>query len=179
MPNYRRLRIAGGRYFFTVNLMQRRGPLRLTDHVDHLRQAVRQVRAARPFEIDAWVVLPDHLHAVWSLPADDDDFSTRWRLIKSAFSRALPKTETRVGCRAGERGVWQRRFWEHALRDDADYVAHVHYVHFNPVKHGLADTPDAWPYSTFRACVARGLYSPTWSGNEVRDLPAGEPDRHS
>jgi REP-associated tyrosine transposase len=126
MTDYRRHRVPGGCYFFTVNLLERRGNTLLTDRIDLLREAVRRVRRSRPFSIDAWVVLPDHLHAVWTLPAGDDDFSTRWRLIKSFFVRDLPKIErlSRVRDDGGERGIWQRRFWEHAIRDDADYAAH-------------------------------------------------------
>lgn len=177
MPDYRRHKIAGGCYFFTVNLLERRGDRLLTQEIALLRHAVRRVREARPFTIEAWVVLPDHLHAVWTLPAGDDDFSTRWRLIKTFFARGLPPTErlSRVRREAGERGIWQRRFWEHAIRDDADYAAHVDYVHFNPVKHGLAAAPAEWPYSTFRTCVERGLYPAGWSGKGVSDVPAGEP----
>ena len=112
MPNYRRYRVAGGCYFFTVNLLERSPNDALTRHVDVLRGAVAKVKQARPFHIDAWVVLPDHLHCVWTLPAEDDDFSTRWRLIKSHFARAIPATERRSRVRRarGERGLWQRRY---------------------------------------------------------------------
>jgi putative transposase len=149
MSEYRRLRIPGGCYFFTVNLEDRRSDL-LVRHVDVLRQAVHTVRRARPFHIDAFAVLPDHLHAVWTLPEGDADFPTRWRLIKKAFSRRLPAGESRSPSRVrrGERGIWQRRYWEHAIRDDPDFAAHVDYVHSNPVKHGLVEKPADWPYST-------------------------------
>lgn len=149
MSDYRRLRISGGCWFFTVNLEDRRSDL-LVRHVDTLRAAVRTVRLTRPFRIDAFVVLPDHLHAVWTLPDGDDDFPTRWRLIKKAFSRRLPAGEPRSASRTrrGERGIWQRRYWEHAIRDDRDFAAHVDYVHVNPVKHGLAATPADWPHSS-------------------------------
>ena len=151
MSNYRRLRIPGGCWFFTVNV-EDRGTDLLVRHVDVLREAVRGVRRDRPFRIDAFVVLPDHLHAVWTLPEGDDDFPTRWRLIKKAFSRRLPATEWRTPSRArrGERGIWQRRYWEHAIRNDRDFAAHVDYVHFNPVRHGYVAQPDDWPYSTYR-----------------------------
>ena len=104
------------------------------------------------------MVLSDHLHAVWTLPSGDDDIATRWRLIKSFFVRGLPRAEWRSPVRrqTGERGVWQRRFWEHAILDDADDAAHMDQVHFNPVKHGYVTLPGDWPYSTFHACVARG-----------------------
>lgn len=178
MPDYRRFRVPGGSAFFTVNLLQRQGTALLTERIDLLRAAVRRVRRQRPFTIDAWVVLPDHLHAVWTLPPGDDDISTRWRLIKSFFVRGLSHFEWRSPVRRerGERGIWQRRFWEHAILDDADYASHMDYVHFNPVKHGYVTAPADWPYSNFRACVARGLYPETWAGMEVHDLEAGEPD---
>jgi putative transposase len=135
MPDYRRNRIPGGTYFFTVNLLERGNTL-LVSQISALRDAVRTVRARRPFHIDAWVVLPDHMHAVWTLPADDSDYSGRWRAIKIAFAKALPKTERLSPARMakGERGIWRRRFWEHTIRNDEDYAAHVDYVHINPVK---------------------------------------------
>ena len=162
-------------YFFTVNLLERRGSTLLTTRIDLLRDAVRRVRRVHPFAIDAWVVLPDDIHAVWTLPPDDDDFSTRWRLIKTFFARGLPKTErcSRVRRADGERGIWQRRFWEHTIRDDEDYAAHMDYVHFNPVKHGLVASPADWPYSTFRSCVSRGLYAEDWSGDGVEGRGGG------
>jgi putative transposase len=115
-----------------------------------LRSSFRDTRARHPFTIDAIVVLPDHLHAIWTLPEGDADYATRWRQIKSAFSRALPHDEaiSSSRLRKGERGVWQRRYWEHTLRDQDDFAAHVDYIHFNPVKHGHAPEPDEWPYSS-------------------------------
>ena len=124
MPNYRRNRIPAGTYFFTVNLLERRGAL-LVAHIDALRVAVRMVRARRPFHIDAWVALSDHMHAVWTLPADDADYSGRRKAIKIAFATALPQSKRQSAVRAakGERGIWQRRFVEHTIRDDRDYAA--------------------------------------------------------
>lgn len=149
MSTYRRLYVPGGTYFFTVNLRDRRSGL-LVDHIGALRSAFRYGRARRPFETVAICVLPEHLHCIWTLPDGDQDFSTRWRLIKSAFSRAVPKdADPARGRRTGERGIWQRRFWEHAIRDDRDLAAHVDYIHWNPVKHGHAATMDAWPYSSW------------------------------
>jgi putative transposase len=169
MPDYRRHRVPGGTYFFTVNLHDRSSDVLVT-HIDLLRDAVRATRARAPFHIDAWVVLPEHMHCIWTLPPDDGDFSGRWRALKKAFSKALPPTEYRSQVRRQrhERGIWQRRFWErrfweHTIRDDRDYAAHMDYVHFNPVKHGLAAHPAAWPYSTFHRCVAAGLYPADWS----------------
>jgi putative transposase len=172
MSEYRRNRIPGGTYFFTVVLLDRRSDL-LTSQVDVLREAVKQTRKRRPFHIDAWVVLPDHLHCIWTLPSGDDDFSGRWYDIKMSFSKAIPRTENRSASsvRRGERGIWQRRFWEHTIRDDRDYAAHMDYVHFNPVKHAYAAQPAEWPYSSFRRCVAAGIYPANWAENKG-DLPS-------
>ncbi len=176
MSDYRRNRVAGGTYFFTVNLFDRQERL-LVEHVDALRAAVRQVRAQRPFHIDAWVVLPDHMHCVWTLPLGDDDYSSRWKAIKIAFSKALPRTEqlSAVRERKSERGIWQRRFWEHTIRDERDYAAHVDYVHINPFKHGLVQRVADWPYSSFHRFVAEGVYPQDWAG-EVEILKTGERD---
>jgi putative transposase len=148
----------------------------LSRHIDRLRDAVRTVRRARPFVIDAWVVLPDHLHCVWTLPPGDDDFWTRWRVIKTIFARSLAVNERRSEARKRycERGIWQRRFWEHSIRDDEDFAAHVDYVHFNPVKHGYVGHVAEWPHSTFKACVRRGLYPEGWLGPLEQTLSAGE-----
>jgi REP-associated tyrosine transposase len=136
---YRRTFLAGGTYFFTVNLAERRGAL-LTEHIGLLRSAFRSVRTRHPFAIEAAVILPDHLHMIWTLPEGDAAFATRWRLVKSAFSHGLPRSEAISASRIakGERGIWQRRYWEHALRDEDDFLRHVDYIHFNPVKHGHA-----------------------------------------
>ena len=165
MPDYRRYRVPGGTYFFTVNLLERYPNDLLVRHVDILRSVVRRVREKRPFHIDAWVILPDHLHCVWTLPPGDDDFTNRWRLIKQEFSKALPCTERRSKVRVarGERGIWQRRFWEHAIRDDEDYQAHVDYCHINPLKHGLVAHVADWPHSTFHRYVQSGIYPPDWA----------------
>ena len=176
MPDYRRFRIAGGTYLFTATLLDRQADL-LTRHIDDLRAAVRATRALRPFHIDAWVVLPDHLHCIWTLPPGDADFSNRWKAIKIRFVQALPRDEPRSDVRVanGERGIWQRRFWEHAIRDEDDYARHFDYVHINPVKHGWAASVREWPYSTFQRWVEAGVYPPDWAGGgEDEDLPAGE-----
>ena len=173
MPDYRRNRVAGGTFFFTVNVMDRRSGL-LADEIESLRDAVRRVRVASPFHIDAWVVLPDHMHCIWTLPEGDEDFPGRWRAIKTLFSKRVPAVERRreTTARRGERGVWQRRYWEHTIRDERDYAVHMDYVHFNPVKHGLVTAPGDWPYSSFRTCVARGVYAADWVGRDV-SLPDG------
>lgn len=150
MPNYRRLLSPGGCYFFTVNLFDRDSRL-LTDNIEELRAAVRDTRQRFPFAIDAMVILPDHIHAVWTLPEGDTDFAVRWRWIKIRFSRAIPVGEPLSATRRtrGERGIWQRRYWEHLIRDDRDLAAHIDYCWFNPVKHGLVRDVEDWPYSTF------------------------------
>jgi len=167
MPNYRRAFIPGGTWFFTVNLLERRGNDLLVREIDCVREVVQRVRRHYPFRIDAWVVLPDHLHCIWTLPPGDSDFSTRWRLIKSGFSRALPKTERRseARCNAGERGIWQRHYWEHFIRDEADFERHADYVHVNPLKHGWVKWVIDWPYSTFHRYVEQGIYPPNWCGD--------------
>jgi putative transposase len=166
MPDYRRAWHPGGTYFFTVNLLQRHSNALLTERIDSLRTSVELVRQRHPFKIHAWVVLPDHLHCVIELPDGDADFATRWRLIKAGFSKSLPKTEKRTEVRVGrrERGIWQRRYWEHLIRDEADYRAHIDYVHINPLKHGLVRRVADWPYSTFHRLVTAGMYSADWGG---------------
>ncbi len=168
MPDYRRNRVPGGTYFFTVNLLERRSKL-LTEHIDVLRTVVQR---SKPFHIDAWVVLPDHMHCVWTLPDGDDDYPARWKAIKTAFSKAIPKTERLSAVRKakGERGIWQRRYWEHTIRSEKDYAAHVDYVHINPVKHGLARQVKNWPYSTFHKLVNLGIYPENWAGAALVDL---------
>lgn len=163
MPDYRRNRVPGGTYFFTVNLRDRRSDLLITE-IESLRTAIRETKHQHPFHIDAWVVLPDHTHCLWTLPPGDSDFSLRWKLIKARFSQPLPNEGSTARLRQGERGIWQRRFWEHTIRDDRDYAAHMDYIHFNPVKHGLSAEAANWPFSTFNRCAALGLYSRSWSG---------------
>jgi putative transposase len=165
MPDYRRNRVPGGTYFFTVNMLERRGTL-LTNHIDLLRSVVIQTQKNKPFHIDAWVVLPDHMHCVWTLPEGDADYASRWKAIKIAFSKAIPKTERRSAVRTakGERGIWQRRYWEHTIKNDADFQAHVDYVHINPVKHGLVKQVKDWPHSTFHKLVEQGVYPENWAG---------------
>jgi putative transposase len=163
MSDYRRYRVPGGIYFFTINLLERYPNDLLIGQIDLLRTVVRHVRAKWTFHIDAWGVLPDHLHAVWMRPPGDDDFTNRWRLIKQGFCKGLPPTEWRSKARIarGERGIWQRRFWEHAIRDEEDYSAHVDDCHINPAKHGYVQRVAEWPHSTFYRYVERGVYSLT------------------
>jgi putative transposase len=142
MRTYTRIFTPRGTFFFTVNLAHRSETL-FTDHIVELRESVRSVRDAHPFHIDAVVVLPEHIYAIWTLPQGDTDYPTRWALIKAGFSRKLPKTECINASRnkKGERGIWQRRYWEHLIRDENDLARHVDYIHYNPVKHGYVNSP--------------------------------------
>ena len=160
---YRRALIEGGTYFFTVNLAERKNGI-LIDEIDKLRIAFKNVKQKHPFELDAMVVLPDHLHAIMTLPEKDKDYSTRWMLIKAAFSRQLPKQEriSRSRQSKGERGIWQRRFWEHLIRDESDYEKHVDYIHYNPVKHGYVSCACDWLHSSIHRYIDRGLLKNTW-----------------
>jgi putative transposase len=167
MSNYRRARVPGASYFFTVNLRDRRSDL-LVREIDLLRATVRATRARHPFHIDAWVVLPEHMHCIWTLPAGDRDFALRWKIIKAALSRRLPGHGTPNAAQPprGERGLWQRRYWEHLIRDDLDYQRHFDYLHYNPVKHGHAARVADWPWSSFHRAVREGLYPPNWAGDD-------------
>ena len=172
MPNYIRAYIPGGTYFFTVALLDRKRRL-LTDHIDALREAFRHVKRQRPYQLNAVVILPNHLHCLWTLPENDADFSTRWRLIKSHFARSIEPGEALSARRQQkqERGIWQRRFWEHAIRDQRDFDAHLDYIHYNPVKHGWASRVADWPHSSFHEFVKDGLYPLEWAASaEVRGI---------
>lgn len=176
MPNYRRAYAPGGPWFFTVNLLERHGNDLLVREIDRLRIVVNRVRQLHPFHINAWVVLPEHMHCIWTLPTGDTDFSMRWRLIKTLFSRSIPKTERRSAVRiaAGERGIWQRHYWEHLIRDEKDYARHMDYVHVNPLKHGLVKRVQDWPYSTFHRLVKEGIYPVDWCGDVSVMVPGGD-----
>ncbi|WP_295445345.1 transposase [uncultured Thiodictyon sp.] len=166
MTDYRRCRVPGGTYFFTLTLQERAASL-LVDRIDDLRNAFREVRTQHPFTIEAIVVLPAHLHCIWSLPDGDSDYSMRWRQIKSAFSRTIPKEERLSASRRrkGERGIWQRRFWEHTIRDDRGYATRFDYIHYNPVKHGYVKRVKDWPFSSFHRYVRLGVYPEDWGGD--------------
>ncbi|MFZ6779739.1 REP-associated tyrosine transposase [Undibacterium sp. Ji83W] len=167
MHNYRRSRIKGASYFFTLTSLHRRPILTEPAIRLSLRAAIQQTRISHPFEIDAWVLLPDHLHCIWTLPEDDADFSMRWSMIKRLVTQACAKNfgvEELSSSRTSRResGIWQRRFWEHQIRDDEDFARHVDYIHWNPVKHDLVKRAGDWPYSTFHRCVKEGVLSPEW-----------------
>lgn len=177
MPNYVRWRELGASYFFTVVTYRRR---RLFDHETAralLRRALVEVRRRLPFDMYACVLLPDHLHCLWTLPEADDDFPARWSMVKRLFTKAylseggtsLPVTDSRAAHR--ELGVWQQRYWEHRIRDEQDWHRHRDYIHLNPVKHALADEPRDWPWSSFHRHVRLGWLDPNWPGSSPVDLP--------
>lgn len=176
MVRYRRNVVPGGTYFFTVTLAERSSST-LIDHVGELRQAFRIARRERPFDIDAIVILPDHLHVIFTLPPGDADFSGRWRRIKGYFSNRLIASGTAAArFRNGELALWQRRYWEHTIRDDRDFAQHVDYIHFNPVKHGLASRVRDWPYSSFHRYVRHGILPADWAGDvDEGNRDYGEP----
>jgi len=172
MPHYTRAYVPGGTFFFTVALLERRRRL-LTEHIDGLRTVFAAARQRRPFTIDAIVILPDHLHCIWTLPQGDSDFSTRWHDIKARFSARIPQGERLSArrVRKGERGIWQRRFWEHAIRSEDDFARHFDYIHYNPVKHGRVVRVADWPHSSFHRWVKEGVYPLDWAASpHVQEL---------
>ena len=160
---YRRAFVPGATYFFTVVAAHRRPVFREAVARDLLRQAFRYVAQKHPFTVNAMVVLPDHLHCLWTLPPEDADYPLRWRLIKTWVTQQYG-----AAARPIKRSVWQGRYWEHLIRDDQDYRQHVEYIHYNPVKHGYVRKPVAWPYSSFRRYVEEGLYTKEWGSTEPR-----------
>ena len=165
MVRYRRNFVPGGTYFFTFTLADRKSSA-LVHHVGALRSAFRVARQERPFKIEAIVILPDHLHAIWTLPTGDSDFPGRWRRIKANFTRRLAAAGLPLERRRnGEYVLWQRRYWEHTIRDETDFERHVDYVHFNPVKHGWVSRVSDWPHSSFHAYVRRGVPPADWAGD--------------
>jgi putative transposase len=165
MSRYRRAKIDGGLFFFTLTLADRSSNL-LVRQIERLRRAYKTTQRRLPFETIAICILPDHLHAVWSLPDGDVDFSARWSLFKSDFSRGLSAAQSRSASKIKkrEKGIWQRRYWEHAIRSESDLERHVDYVHYNPVKHVLVSRVVDWPHSSFHHYVERGLLPADWGG---------------
>ena len=177
MTDYRRSRIAGGTYFFTVVTQDRR-PILTTETVRAaLREAIQQARTTLPFQIDAWVLLPDHLHCIWTLPEGDANFSARWAIIKRGVSgrcaEMLNASQSDSGRKRNERPFWQRRFWDHQVQDDDDLVKHLDYIHWNPVKHGLVKAVKDWPYSSFHKYVTKGMFPNDWGGGEIANESVG------
>jgi len=172
MPNYRRNYVPGGTYFFTVVTHWRRPILTSPLGRKCLRDAIKTVRNERPFDLTAIVLLPDHLHAVWVLPRGDADYSTRWSHLKSEFTRSYlaaggteaERSESHE--KQGERGIWQRRFWEHTCEDEADLKRLVDYVHWNPRKHNLVQRVKDYRWSSFHRLVRLGEYDEDWGGTD-------------
>ena len=189
--DYRRAFVPGGSFFFTAVTESRRPVFSTPENVAVLREAMRRVKAKHPLAIVATVILPDHLHAIWNLPPGDADFSTRWRLVKTWFTKhcdrekvpsecflspasALDVPGVRSRLAKAEQAVWQHRYWEHWLRDERDFARHLDYLHYNPVKHGWVCHPIDWPYSSFRHFVKRGIYTEDWGSSLSPDLDGTE-----
>lgn len=171
MSNYRRARDAGACYFFTLTSHQRLPVLTDAPLRAALRRAIERVRLHRPFVIEGWVLLPDHLHCLWRMPQGDADFGSRWSMIKRLTSQAiaLPGTVSLSRSLRRDSRLWQRRFWEHRIHDGDDYQRHMDYLHFNPVKHGLVPRVVDWPWSSFHRLVTEGVYPADWGGDAVVD----------
>jgi putative transposase len=166
MSRYRRVKIQGGAFFFTLALADRTSGL-LVREIERLRRAYAVAQERFAFETVAICILPDHIHALWQLPDGDADYASRWALFKSAFSRGLPPAEARSASKIAkrEKGIWQRRYWEHAIRGDADFERHIDYIHYNPVKHGLVTHVADWPHSSFHRYAAQGILPVDWGGD--------------
>jgi putative transposase len=181
MPNYRRLRQPGGTFFFTLVTFERQCLFDSDESRRLLHAAIAAVKSESPFSIDGCVLLPDHLHAIWTLPGGDSDYSVRWGKIKKLFTTSfleaggVDRVVSQSRMANHRRGVWQRRFWEHCIRDDRDYTQHLAYIHFNPVKHGYVGCPHSWPYSSFHRHVQLGNVDQDWSCS-CRGQKVIEPD---
>ncbi len=175
MPNYRRVYVPGGAYFFTIVTHLRQPIFNSSSARQMLRSAIAETNRRWPFTIDAFCLLPDHIHCIWTLPEGDSNFSLRWGEIKKIFSKTYLNHQGRQGSRTrvqavrSEAAIWQRRFWEHLIRDEEDFRRHVEYIHYNPVKHGLTTCPAEWPWSSFHRYVKEGWYDLNW-GNQGIDI---------
>jgi len=167
--NYRRAFAPGGTFFFTLVTYKRRPIYSSPQAIETLRDAFRFTIQQMPLTIVASPILPDHMHFIWTLPSESSEYSTRWKLIKGHFTRqwcakeAVSESASRA--QKGEKDVWQRRFWEHLIRDEVDLTRHVEYIHYNPVKHGLVNSPCDWEYSSFMSYVREGICPIDWGGN--------------
>jgi putative transposase len=176
MSNYRRFNVPGGTYFITQVTYQREPWLCSELGRKALREAIVKVREKYPFAIDAFVLLPEHFHCIWTLPPEDKDFSVRLRLIKTFVTKnyasqlAIDREVSRSRQKRGESNLWQRRFWEHLIRDEEDFARHCDYIHYNPVKHGLCETPQSWKFSTIHNFIDRGFYSSNWKMDKVEEI---------
>ncbi|MBM3157931.1 MAG: transposase [Chloroflexi bacterium] len=166
MPEYRRARVSGGTYFFTVVTYNRYPFFADESAIILLHKCFQIVASEYPYTMDACVILPDHIHCIWTLPDNGSDFSTRWKLIKTTFTKnysgSRPENVSESMLNKGERGIWQRRFWEHMIRDQEDFNRHCDYIHYNPVRHGYVKLPMEWKHSSFREFAERGLYPQNW-----------------
>jgi len=158
MSDYHRSKTEGASYFFTVVTCQRKKIFFDDGNIAILRNAFKKVKKRQPFDIEAIVILHDHLHCIWKLPEADNDFAGRWREIKKHVTRQI----TEVRNKRNEGDVWQKRFWEHQIRDLQDWHNHMDYIHYNPVKHGYVSQPSQWPYSSFGKWVKNGFYEKDW-----------------
>ena len=180
MSNYRRSLTMGGTFFFTVVTYRRQKFLTEPFARQFLREAIMEVRKTQPFIIEAWVLLPDHLHCVWTLPKNDADFSKRWGRIKALFSKKArndlyqEKWMNKSKIKHAESTVWQRRFWEHEIRDEKDFNNHLDYIHHNPIKHGLVEYLKDWQYSSFHRYVKSGFYPQNWALQINQSIGFGE-----
>ena len=177
MSRYRRSQILGGTYFFTVALANRQSKL-LVEHIEALRQAYRRANELHPFTTVAICILPEHIHAIWQLPPDDANYALRWSIIKAQFSRQFEANINRSASkiRQREKGIWQRRYWEHQIRDEIDLNRHIDYIHANPVKHGYVNAVRDWEYSSFHRYVREDILPMDWMGttDDMADGQFGE-----
>lgn len=166
MSDYLRTHLNGGTYFFTVVTYMRYPIFEEEISINLLKKCFQNVMKIHPFNLDAIVILPDHLHTIWTLPDSESDYSTRWNLIKGSFSRSYGGSNSRKITESmqkkGEKGIWQRRFWEHLIRNQEDFNRHCDYIHYNPVKHGLVNSPSEWEFSSFKKFVEKGIYNKDW-----------------
>ncbi len=164
MVNYRRSQTKGASYFFTVNLKNRKAN-HLINYIEPLRESFRNIKQQQPFKIEAIVILPDHLHTIWTLPANDANYPARWKAIKSKLTRLLIKEGIKLNKNnKGEYDLWQRRYWEHQIRDNLDLQRHIDYIHYNPVKHGYVSEVKDWPHSSFHRYVENEFLDSDWAG---------------
>lgn len=183
MPEYRRFPVEGGTFFFTVVTFNRLPILTSEKAREILRFAWKSTQERFPFKTDAICLLPNHLHCIWTLPDGDPNYSVRWKEIKRLFTKGYleqigpgeTRSESRI--KRNEAAIWQRRFWEHTIRDDRDFNQHVEYIHYNPVKHGVVKHPVNWPWSSFHQYLKMGYYAESWGstvGEEILEMDCGE-----
>lgn len=175
MSNYKRLKSEGGTFFFTVVTNKRQPVFDIPECIKYLRASIKETRRTYPFHVDAWVLLPEHMHCIWTLPDNDSNYSRLWGLIKQGFTKRarglLPDQSISLSrIRHREASVWQRRFWEHEIKNEEDFNNHIDYIHYNPVKHGHVTRVQDWPYSTFHRYVKEGIYPVDWAGDGIDDL---------